>query len=114
LTSGNETFLDLGCCFGQDLRKVAHDGAVQENLYGSDLRAEFFEMGYPLFLDKDTLKSKFIAADITDSNSALSELDGRINIIYAGPFLHLFSYADQVGVGRDVSFLILDCLMIFS
>ncbi|CZR65359.1 uncharacterized protein PAC_15259 [Phialocephala subalpina] len=75
--SGKENFLDLGCCVGQEPRKVAHDGAVQENLYGSDLRAEFFEMGYRLFLDRDTLKSKFIEADITDANSALSGLDGK-------------------------------------
>jgi hypothetical protein len=45
------------------------------------LRAEFFEMGYRLFLDRDTLKSKFIEADITDANSALSGLDGKIDII---------------------------------
>ncbi|KAF4611358.1 hypothetical protein G7Y89_g15655 [Cudoniella acicularis] len=98
LKSGKENFLDLGCCVGQELRKVAHDGAVQENLYGSDLRAEFFEMGYRIFLDRDTLKSKFIEADITDANSALSGLDGKIDIIYAGSFLHLFNYEGQIEV----------------
>lgn len=98
LKSGNENFLDLGCCFGQELRKVAADGAVQENLYGSDLRSEFFEMGYRLFRDRDALKSKFIAADITDPSSPLSELDGKIDIIYAGSFLHLFSYAESIEV----------------
>jgi hypothetical protein len=30
LKSGNENFLDLGCCFGQELRKVAADGVVQK------------------------------------------------------------------------------------
>jgi SAM-dependent methyltransferase len=98
LKSGNENLLDLGCCFGQELRKLAADGAIQEKLYGSDLRAEFFEMGYRLFRDRNTLKSKFIAADITDPNSPLSELDGKIDIIYAGSFLHLFSYAGQIEV----------------
>ncbi|KAH8794173.1 hypothetical protein BGZ57DRAFT_983441 [Hyaloscypha finlandica] len=98
LKSGNENFLDLGCCFGQELRKVAADGAMQENLYGSDLRSEFFEMGYRLFRDRDALKSKFIAADITDPSSPLSELDGKIDIIYAGSFLHLFSYAELIEV----------------
>jgi SAM-dependent methyltransferase len=98
LKSGDENFLDLGCCFGQGLRKVAADGAVQGNLYGSDLRAEFFEMGYRLFRDRDALKSKFIVADITDPSSPLSELDGKIDIIYAGSFLHLFSYAELIEV----------------
>jgi len=55
-------------------------------------------MGYRLFLDRDTLKSKFIEADITDANSALSGLDGKIDIIYAGSFLHLFNYEGQIEV----------------
>jgi hypothetical protein len=55
-------------------------------------------MGYRLFLDRDILKSKFIEADITDANSALSELDGKIDIIYAGSFLHLFDYKGQIEV----------------
>jgi hypothetical protein len=62
------------------------------------LRAEFFEIGYRLFLDRDTLKSKFIKADITDPNSALSRLDGKIDIIYVGSFLHLFDYEGQIKV----------------
>ncbi|KAK0102016.1 hypothetical protein ONS95_001178 [Cadophora gregata] len=100
LKTGRETFLDLGCCFGQELRKVAYDGAVQENLYGSDLRSEFFEMGYRLFRDRDTLKSRFIQADIFDDASALftPELHGKIDIIYAASFLHLFGYEQQVEV----------------
>jgi hypothetical protein len=55
-------------------------------------------MGYRLFLDRDTLKSKFIEADIFDANSALSELDGKIDIIYAASFLHLFNYQGQIKV----------------
>lgn len=55
-------------------------------------------MGYRLFLDRDTLKAKFIEADITDPNSVLSELDGKIDIIYAASFLHLFNYKGQIEV----------------
>ena len=108
LRSGNENFLDLGCCFGQELRKVASDGAPSENLWGADLRPEFFELGYKLFRDKDTLKSKFIAADIFDPSSALSDLDGNIDIIYAGSFLHLFGYADQVTICKRIVKLLRD------
>jgi SAM-dependent methyltransferase len=108
LNSGKESFLDLGCCFGQELRKVAADGAPSENLYGADLRPEFFELGYRHFLDRDTLKSKFIAADIFDPSSALSTLDGKIDIIYAGSFLHLFGYADQVTICKRIVKLLRD------
>ena len=96
IKAGQESFLDLGCCFGQDLRKLAADGAPSENLYGSDLRPEFFDLGYKLFRDKDSLKSRFIVGDVFDLSSPLSELDGKIDIIYAASFLHLFGYADQV------------------
>jgi len=98
LKSGNETFLDLGCCFGQEVRRLVADGAPSEKIYASDLRPEFFELGYTLFKDRETLKSKFIAADVFDSESGLKELDGKIDIVYVGSFLHLFGYAQQVEV----------------
>jgi SAM-dependent methyltransferase len=108
LKTGNENFLDLGCCFGQELRKVASDGAPQEHLYGADLRPEFFQLGYELFRDKDTLKSTFIAADIFDHTSPLSSLDGKIDIIYTGSFLHLFGYAEQFEICKRIVKLLRD------
>ncbi|KAG0650565.1 Methyltransferase trt5 [Hyphodiscus hymeniophilus] len=108
LKTGNETFLDLGCCFGQELRRVAFDGAPTESLYGCDLRPEFFDLGYKLFRDKETLKSKFLAVDIFDSSSALSSLYGKVDIIYAGSFLHLFEYAKQVEVCKQIVKLLKD------
>ncbi|KAN0112694.1 hypothetical protein V8E51_005645 [Hyaloscypha variabilis] len=41
-----ENFLDLGCCFGQDLRKLAADGAPSGHLYGSDLPSFLHLFGY--------------------------------------------------------------------
>ncbi|KAJ3485915.1 hypothetical protein NLG97_g6721 [Lecanicillium saksenae] len=37
-------FLDLACCMGQELRKLAHDGAPSENTYGADLYGGFFPL----------------------------------------------------------------------
>ncbi|KUJ13956.1 uncharacterized protein LY89DRAFT_709008 [Mollisia scopiformis] len=98
LKTGNENFLDLGCCFGQEIRRLVADGAPSEKLYGSDLRPEFFELGYEFFGDRDKLQSKFIAADIFDPDSGLKELEGKIDILYAGSFLHLFGYEKQLEV----------------
>jgi SAM-dependent methyltransferase len=100
--TSDQSFLDLGCCFGQDLRKLAADGAPSEHLYGSDLRPEFFDLGYELFRDKSTLKSKFLVGDVFDASSPLSELNGKIDIIYAASFLHLFSYEDQIKVCKRI------------
>jgi hypothetical protein len=41
-------------------------------------------------------------ADIFDSNSAPTSLYGRMDIIYAGSFLHLFSYKGKVEVCKKV------------
>jgi hypothetical protein len=90
------------------LRKVASDGAPSENLYGCDLRPKFFSLGYRLFRDKETLKSKFFVADIFDLASPLSSLYGKIDIIYAGSFLHLFGYAQQLEVCKQIVKLLKD------
>lgn len=74
----------------------------QSSIYGADLRPEFFELGYKLFRDVDTLKVKFLAADIFDIESTLKDLEGTIDIIYAGSFLHLFNYEQQVEVCKRI------------
>ncbi|KAF2643795.1 hypothetical protein P280DRAFT_420196 [Massarina eburnea CBS 473.64] len=84
-------YLDIGCCVGQDIRKLVYDGAPSENTYGSDLEKGFLDMGYDLFLDRETLRTTFIAADVFDSESELSKLEGKIHIIHAALFLHLFT-----------------------
>jgi hypothetical protein len=43
-----------------------------------------------------------MAADIFDPSSPLAELEGRIDIIYAGSFLHLFNYEQQVAVCKRI------------
>jgi SAM-dependent methyltransferase len=100
LKGGEEKFLDLGCCFGQEIRRLVYDGAPSENLTGSDLRPEFFELGYELFKDRETLKSSFIAADIFDTKSELKSLYGTIGVLYAGSFLHLFGWEKQVVIAK--------------
>lgn len=74
----------------------------QTHLYGADLRPEFFELGYKLFRDAATLKVKFLSADVFDLSSPLAELEGKVDIIYAGSFLHLFNYEQQVAVCKRI------------
>ncbi|KAH8693712.1 hypothetical protein BGW36DRAFT_301111 [Talaromyces proteolyticus] len=104
-----EKFLDAGCCFGQELRQLAFDGAPEGNLYGTDISLDFMNLGYDLFLDKDRFKARFIAADIFDDNSDLvKELTGQIDIIYAGSFLHLFGKEDSFKVAKRLVSLLKD------
>jgi hypothetical protein len=76
------------------------DGAPSAKLYGSDMRPEYFELGYELFQDKDTFKATFISADVFDELSALTGLAGQIDMIYTGSFFHLFDYERQVQVAK--------------
>jgi len=54
------------------------------------------------FKDKETLRSRFIEGDVmadeATTEGGLKELDGEIDIVYAGSFLHLFDYAGQFKV----------------
>lgn len=54
------------------------------------------------------MKSTFIAADIFDPKSGLKELDGKIDILYAGSFLHLFGYEKQLEISIRIAKLLKD------
>ncbi|OAQ72577.1 S-adenosyl-L-methionine-dependent methyltransferase [Pochonia chlamydosporia 170] len=97
-----ETFLDLACCLGQEIRQLVHDGAPSENTYGSDLYDGFFPLSYELFQDKSSLKTTFVAADIFDDASPLMGLAGKMNIIYVGDFFHLFNLEDQEKIAERI------------
>jgi ubiquinone/menaquinone biosynthesis C-methylase UbiE len=92
----NDNVLDLGCCFGQELRQLAADGAPTNNMYASDLHSELWEIGYDLYRDRDTMKAQFIQADILDENSRLNDLTRKIDVFIICQLLHLFSWEDQI------------------
>ncbi len=57
-------------------------------------------MGYELFKDRETFKGHFVAGDMLDpENTSLQVLDGKLNIIHAASFFHLFGWEDQVDIG---------------
>lgn len=62
---------------GQDLRRLAVDGAPTANMYATDIIGDFWDLGYDLFRDRDTMKAEFIKADILDTYSALEALHGK-------------------------------------
>lgn len=102
MNSGNQIYLDLGCCFGQDIRRLVYDGAPSENCFGSDLRLDFMQLGYDLFLDKKMLKSEFIDGDVFNPESGLKKLEGKVDVIHAASFFHLFDLDQQKSIARRV------------
>ncbi|KAL5120860.1 hypothetical protein ACEQ8H_001341 [Pleosporales sp. CAS-2024a] len=90
-----ETFLDLGCCFGQDIRKLVYDGAPCNQIIGADSESRFIDLGYDLFLDRQKLKAaRFRTGDVF-AEDFLADLRGQIDIIFVGSFLHLFTFDQQ-------------------
>ena len=94
----------MGCCFAQDIRKLVSDGAPSENICGAELRAQFIDLSYDLFKDRDTLKSKFYTGDILDDSPAswFTELQGELDMIYAASIFHLFNWPDQIRMAERV------------
>ncbi|MCJ1474295.1 hypothetical protein MMC13_002953 [Lambiella insularis] len=90
------TFLDFGCCFGQDLRQLVADGAPSENTYGIDIEGPLIDIGYELFVDREKLRTTFIVGDAYDPKVNWEAVNGKINIINASAFFHLFPWPKQV------------------
>ena len=95
-----QKLLDVGCCFGQDMRKLIVDGAPAENLFGLDKERGFIDLGYDLFGDRGTLRSHMVVADAADATADLSALEGKIDIIFLSSFLHLWDWKGQVTVAK--------------
>ena len=102
-----DALLDLGCCMGQALRQFAYRGVDVKRLYGSDLHQEFIDLGFELFRDRDTFSTQFYAGDVLNpSDKALRKLNGRVTIVHAQSFFHLFDRPQQLIVAqRIVGFL---------
>jgi len=113
-TRPDAVYLDIGCCFGNDARKAVVDGYPMSNIICSDLRPQYWDLGYDLFRDKDTFHVPFVAGDAFDAAflsptmleksgprpglnevKALTELQGEISVIHASAFFHLFDQQRQ-------------------
>ncbi|KAL5633509.1 hypothetical protein ACGC1H_003863 [Rhizoctonia solani] len=113
-TNPGAIFLEMACCFGNDARKAALDGFPIENIVATDLRRDFWDLGFKLFKDDPTtfpvpfLEGDIFSTQLLDLESprsterpklpdlkSLTELLGHISIIHASAFFHLFSEEDQ-------------------
>lgn len=96
------TLLDIGCCFAQDIRRLIYDGVPSERLYGTDLNSDFMKLGYELFADKETCAAHFFAADVFQDGEEWDGVRGKMDFIYLGSFLHIFSWDDQLKICKRV------------
>lgn len=104
------TFLDMACCVGQVLRHLAWSGVDPARLYGADVERPFIEAGFELFRDREAAFGRgatlvvgdALAPESTGGDPALEVLDGKISIVHASAFFHLFTWANQVVAAKRV------------
>ncbi|KAJ7773072.1 hypothetical protein B0H16DRAFT_1511154 [Mycena metata] len=116
--------LDVGCCFGNDLRRIVYDGFPVKNAIASDLRRDFWDLGHKLFRSTpDSFPVTFLAGDVFDANflalqspgsttpdlsslKSLNDLHGRLSAIHSASLFHLFSEPDQLQLARKLAGLL--------
>lgn len=96
------TVLDIGCCFAQDLRFLAADGAPTANMYATDIISDFWELSYDLFRDKESFDAQYITADVLDSTSPLSQIGRKIDICLVNQVFHLFDRKSQLMMAKNL------------
>lgn len=100
----------MGCCFGQDLRQLVLDGVPSSQLIGLDIEGPLMDLGYNMFLDKDTLESKFVVADIFKGELQGESWTGLVergaDVIHCSAFFHLFPLEEQFEAAKSVAKLV--------
>ena len=103
-----DTYLELGGFIFQTIRQLVFEGVDPTRLYGTDLHAEFIELGYDQFRDRETLEATFVTGDLLlpDEEYAASEMvrtfEGKMSIVHASSFFHLFSWESQLIIGERI------------
>ncbi len=76
---------------------MVYEGAPVSSVYGTDMRVDYFKLGYALFKDETVIPpDHFIAADILDPFSELRRFDGDLDVISAKDIFHCFDYPTQI------------------
>ncbi|KAL4071856.1 hypothetical protein J3A83DRAFT_4371831 [Scleroderma citrinum] len=125
-------FLDIGCCFATDARKVAADGFPSTpfpTTVTDIMKSEFLELSHVLFrTSKETWPAHFIPGDALDpemlsvvppargpkqeplpdltSLTSLNALHGHCSVINASAFFHLFDEEQQLHLARALAGLL--------
>ncbi|KAA1474375.1 hypothetical protein DENSPDRAFT_824214 [Dentipellis sp. KUC8613] len=124
-------FLDIGCCFGNDVRKAVADGYPVQNAVASDLQQGFWDLGHKLFNSTPTtFPVPFVPGDAFDAShlttvppftltsppstpvpdlqslTSLNPLLGHVSAIHASAFFHLFQEDKQLQLARALAGLL--------
>jgi hypothetical protein len=92
-------FLDVGTCFGQDLRKLVSEGVPIDNIYSLEKEQGFLDASFDFFGDRDRPPAHFILGNLLDKNSPdIQALEGTVDIIHISMVLHIWDWEGQIQV----------------
>ncbi|KAF7293052.1 hypothetical protein MIND_01204600 [Mycena indigotica] len=116
--SSDAIYLEVGACFGVDVRKVHADGVPADNIVATELFTELWEIGHKLFKSTQaTFPITFIPGDLFDeaflssqfqvlsqprpdlparSITSLSPLRGNVSVIHISYVFHVLSKERQI------------------
>lgn len=91
-------YLDVGSCFGQDLRKlVSEPGVPRSNLFCVEKEAGFLDAAFDFFGDRNRPPAQFIAADVFDVGvPELQALVGTVDVAHLSFVLHIWDWDGQL------------------
>ncbi|KAE9399597.1 hypothetical protein BT96DRAFT_820362 [Gymnopus androsaceus JB14] len=123
--------IDLGCCFGNDIRKAIQDGYPVQSTLATDLHRGLWDLGHEMFKSTpQSLPTPFIEGDIMspdflspvppftkdapptrtipslDTITSLNDLRGHVSAVYTGAFFHLFSEMQQEQIAHALASLL--------
>lgn len=116
-------YADIGCCFGNDVRKAVADGYPVQQAIATDLMPEFWDLGHKLFKStSESFPARFIAADIFELKDlakqplasapdlskvqSFAELAGCVSAIHASSLFHLFDEQQQFELAKITAALL--------
>ncbi|KAL8782960.1 MAG: hypothetical protein Q9213_004967 [Squamulea squamosa] len=110
LQSPDATYLDLGCCFGQDLRQLVQDGIPSQRLIGLDIEESLIERGYDFFLNRGSLQSRFVVRNVFEGakqGAAWTDMEEcGMDVIHCSAFFHLFPLEEQILSAKNIAKLV--------
>ena len=96
-SSPSARHLDIGCCVGQDIRKLVYDGVLPEQIVGIELQQGFVDLGFELFRDGGRMATRFIITDVlAHDDDKLVDMHDSFDTVHIGHVLHLFNREQQV------------------
>ena len=99
-TNPDALFVDIGTGLGQEIRSLIAAGVPAERVRGVELEPQFNELGCELFRDGEVVGPSLLVGDILldEGEQSLAHLRGKVSILHAASFLHLWDWEGQINV----------------